>query len=90
MITSERIFAFYPLLYNGIKVTLLRFPKPSLAIASAFQSGSGGMKCGTFGTLLIHSFNTPRGKVHRTASALNVCWFDPFLAVVKTSTPENK
>lgn len=67
--------------------TLLRLPKPSLSMASTFQSGSGGINWGTLGELRTHSLSTPRGSVHKTASPLYTCWLVPFLFVVTTSTP---
>lgn len=54
--------------------TLLRFPNPSLEMASTFHCGKGGLNvtvCGAFWLAITDCFKTPRGSVHRTASAEN-------------------
>lgn len=49
-------------------LTLFRFPKPRRWIAWDFQSGSGGLNATAEGG--ADAFNTPRGNVTSTASAL--------------------
>ena len=56
------------------KNTLFKLPNPSLLIASIFHWGNGGLNETVLGTdepETTDCFNTPKGKVHNTASPVN-------------------
>jgi hypothetical protein len=75
---------------NFFKLTLLRLPKPILCKAADFHSGRAGWNWTLFRLLpRKHSFNTPSGSVHSTASPFNIWEFVLFLALhTVTSTPK--
>lgn len=64
--------------------TLFKLPKPILCIADVFHSGRGGTNCTAGGCC----FNTPRGRVHSTASHLYMkVWVVERVLTAITSQP---
>lgn len=70
-------------------LTLLRLPNPILCKAADFHSGNGGWNWTLFKPLpRRHSFKTPNGRVHKTASPFRVWELVLFLALLTViSTP---